>query len=454
MRFTICDLRFAIFRSLVVALVFIGSFKARGETILFTEAIVHTASSGTITNSVVLVESNKITGVFSVTNGEAIRLKLPGDANIIPLHGQHLYPGLIELDSALGLTEIDAVRATQDSDEVGEGFMPDVESWVAVNPDSELLPVSRANGIAYFEPVPQGRGFSGKSGLLAVDGWTWEQMLVKKPAALHLFWPELGLDTTLKERLADKSKAKSLEDQDKERKKKIRELQDLIDEARAYAKAKDASTNKSLPAPEKNPSWEAMLPCIHGEIPIVIHADEVRQIKSAANWAATNHLRALIAGGRDAWMCAELLATNKTPVIYEHVFTQPSRDTESYDVHFTAPEKMRAAGVTVLFSTGAGGFGAMNARNLPYHAAQAIAFGLPEDEALKAVTLYPAQILGVADRIGSIEVGKDATLFICDGKIFDLRANVKRMWIAGHEISLENRHTRLYEKYRNRPRLR
>ncbi len=447
-------MRFTIFRSLVVGLALLGFFEVRGDTILFTEAIIHTASNGTITNGVVLVESNKITGVFSLTNGEPIRLKLPGDAIFIRLHGQHLYPGLIDLDSALGLMEIEAVRATRDSDEVGEGFMPDVESWVAVNPDSELLPVTRANGLAYFEAVPQGRGFSGKSGLLAIDGWTWEQMLVKGPAAFHIFWPEFGLDTTPRERVADKSKAKSLEDQDKERRKKIGELQDLIDEARAYAKAKEASTNKSLPVLEKNPSWEAILPCVRGEIPVVIHADEVRQIKSAANWAATNHLRAAIAGGRDAWMCAELLASNKIPVIYEHVFTQPIRDTEPYDVHFVAPEKLRAAGVTVLFSAPTDSFGAMNARNLPYYAAQAVAFGFPEDEALRAVTLYPAQICGVADRIGSIEIGKNATLLICDGTIFDLRANVRRMWISGHEVSLENRHTRLYEKYRNRPRIR
>jgi hypothetical protein len=362
----------------------------------------------------------------------------------VNLHGQHLYPGLIAANSALGLSEIDAVRSTRDTTEVGD-FTPDVASWLAVNPDSELLPVARANGIAYFEPVPQGKIISGQSGLLAMDGWTWEQMLVKKPVALHVFWPDLDLNTTPKERSSDPSKWKSLEDQDKERRKKIRELEDFFDEARAYTKA--AAAKGVATAPEKIPAWEAMVPFVRGELPLMIHADEVRQIKSAVNWAATNQFKAVIAGGRDAWMIADLLATNKISVIYEHVFSQPSRDTESYDAHFAAPEVLRKAGVTVAFSIG----GATMTRNLPYSPAQAIAFGLPEEDALKGITLYPAQIFGVADRLGSIEVGKDATLFICDGSIFDLRANVKRMWIAGQEISLENRHTRLYEKYKNRP---
>jgi len=390
----------------------------------------------------VLVESNRITAVYNFTNGSAVHLSVPSDATFVNLHGQHLYPGLIAANTALGLSEIDAVRATLDTTEVGEGYTPEVESWVAVNPDSEMLPVARANGIAYFEAAPEGKIVAGQSALLSMDGWTWEQMLVKKPAALHIFWPQVSLDTTPKERAADPSKLKSLEDQDKDRRKKIQEVQEFFDEAQAYAKAKASSK-----PPEKIPAWEAMLPFLRGEAPMILHADEVRQIISAVTWAATNQFKVVLAGGRDAWMVADLLATNKIPVIYEHEFTQPSRDTESYDSHFAAPEILRRAGVEVTFCIG----GATANRNLPYSAAQAIAFGLPEEDALKGITLYPAQIFGVADRLGSIEVGKDATLFACDGNIFDLRANVKRMWIAGKEISLESRHTRLYEKYKNRP---
>jgi imidazolonepropionase-like amidohydrolase len=415
------------------------------DSILFTGGVVHTAGDrGVITNGMVLVQSNKIAWVYDPA-GVATRLPIPADAKVIKLNGEHIYPGLVAVDSALGLTEIDAVRATDDLSEVGD-FTPDVESWVAVNPDSELLPVARANGIAYFEPVPQGKIVSGQSALMSMDGWTWEQMLVKKPAALHLFWPDMTLDTTPKERLADSSKWKSLEDQDKERRKNLATIQSFFDDARAYARARGSVHPVAMV-----PAWEAMLPALRGEVPVMVHAREERQIKSAVNWAVTNHLRMAICGGYDATRVAGLLATNHIPVVYEYEFAQPGRDIDPLDVHFTTPKVLRQAGVTVIFTTGASGFGAAQARNLPYHAAQAIAFGYPEEEALRSLTLYPAKMLGVADRLGSLAPGHDATLFICDGSIFDLRANVRRMWIAGREVSLASRHTRLYERYESRP---
>ena len=195
-----------------------------------------------------------------------------------------------------------------------------------------------------------------------------------------------------------------------------------------------------------------MPPVVRGEIPILVHAAELRQIKSAVAWAQTNKYKIVIVDGRDAWRAAALLATNQIPVIYGAYFRFcPGRDDDPYDVNFKAPEALRKAGVTVAFSHGPQSMEAPMTRNLPYDAAQAIAFGLPETEALKGLTLHPAQMMGVAGRLGSLEPGKEATLFVCDGSIFDLRANVKRMWIAGREVGLENRHTRLYDKYKNRP---
>jgi imidazolonepropionase-like amidohydrolase len=260
-----------------------------------------------------------------------------------------------------------------------------------------------------------------------------------------VFWPDASLDTTPKERAPNKEKWKSLEDQDKERKEKLKALDDFFAEARAYAKAKSAA--KDAGAFRKVPAWEAMVTVVRGEIPITVHADEVRQIRTAVKWAETNQLKIILADAHDAWTVAGLLATNKVPVIYNHTFTPPARDAEAYDVQFTAPKVLHEAGVKVVFGAG----GASLVKNLPYAAAQAIAFGLPAEEALKGITLYPAQLAGVADRLGSIEVGKDATLFVTDGDILDIRSNVKRMWIAGKEVSLESRHTRLYEKYKNRP---
>jgi len=365
------------------------------------------------------------------------------------LKGLHLYPGMIALNTTLGLLEIGAVRATHDDTEVGEGYNPDVQSWLAVNPDSELLPVARANGVSHFEPAPWGGVVSGQSGLLALDGWTSEQMVTKSPIALHVFWPDASLNTTPKERAKDPKKWKSLEEQDEERKEKLKALDDFFAEARAYAKAKHAAKDSN--AFRKVPAWEAMLPVVRGEIPITVHADDVRQIRAAVVWAKTNQLNFILAEARDAWKVAGLLASNNIPVIFNHVFTQPQRDWDAYDVHFAAPAVLHKAGVKVVF--GVSSYRASLVKNLPYDAAQAVAFGLPAEAALKGITLYPAQLAGVADRLGSIEAGKDATLFAADGDILDVRSNVKRMWITGKEVSLESRHTRLYEKYKNRPKV-
>lgn len=430
---------------LLLGMVTLGlSLNTLAESLLLSGATVHTVSGETLAPGQVLLRDGRIAAVGKTVPAEG--------AATIDLAGHHLYPGIIALNTVLGLTEISGVRATQDTTEVGDDFTPDVESWIAVNPDSELIPVTRANGITCFEAVPQGHIISGQSALLAVAGWTTEQMTIKKPLALHLFWPAMELDTTPREKARDKAKWKSLEDQAKERRLRLRAVEDFFEEAKAYAKAKDAAAKGQAAAPESIPAWEAMLPYVRGELPITVHADEIRQIRAAIQWADTNHHKIILADARDAWMAADLLAAKKVSVVYGHAYTQPVRDTESYDVHFRAPAVLHQAGVPVTFSMGADSFDAGMIRNLPYSAAQAVAFGLPESEALKGLTLYPAQVAGVADRLGSLEPGKDATLIATDGDILDIRSHVKRMWIAGSEVSLESRHSRLYEKYKNRPR--
>jgi imidazolonepropionase-like amidohydrolase len=432
------------------ALVAFARPAAAAETLLLTGATVHTISGETLSPGQVLLKDNKIAAV-----GKSLSA---GGTKTLDLTGQHLYPGMIALDTMLGLMEIGAVRATQDSTEVGE-FTPEVESWIAVNPDSELIPVTRANGIAYFEPVPQGGLISGQSGLVAVEGWTSEQRTFKRPIALHLFWPTMTLEVSPREGGGGGGRRgrgrgegqKSLEEQAKDRRAKLREIGNFFDEAKAYGKARAAANRGGLPSPDVVPAWEAMQPYVRGDLPIMIHADEIRQIKSAVEWAATNHYKMILAGARDAWMAADLLASNKVPVVYEATYELPARDTESYDVHFKTPELLRKAGVQVAFSMPLDSMSAPDTRNLPYEAAQAVAFGLPEDEALKGLMLYPAQLAGVADRLGSIEPGKEATLFASDGDILDIRANVKHLWIDGKEVSLESRHTKLYDKYKDRP---
>jgi imidazolonepropionase-like amidohydrolase len=412
------------------------------DQLLLRNAIVHTVTGTTLNPGDVLIENGKI---------KSVAAHIDSDAAVVDLKGQHLYPGMIALDTSLGLTELSGVRATLDEREVGD-FVPDVKAWVAVNPDSELLPVTRANGVTHVEPAPQGNIVAGQGGLVVLDGWTSEQMAYKKPIALHVYWPNMDLDLTPKEKVKDKSKWKSPEDQAKERTNKLKALDDFFQDARAYALARDVAKTNSSADPGKNPSWEAMRPYVSAELPIFVHADDVREIKAAAKWADTNRFKIVIAGGRDAWMTADLLAQKNIPVIWEYTYQQPAHDYESYDSHYTAPEKLHKAGVKVMFSLGGSTFIASLIKNLPYEAAQAVAFGLPEEEAIKGITLYPAQVSGVADKLGSIEPGKDATLFACDGNgILDLRAKVHHVWIAGKEMSLESRHTRLYNKYKNRP---
>lgn len=438
--FTQSFLRHTVCGALAVCLTLL-CVRLPAETVLFQNGFIHTISGDTITNGGLLVDGGKISMVYR----PGIDMNVLAN-RVVDLKRQHLYPGMIDLDSSLGLLEIESVRGTQDANEVGD-YTPDVLSWIAVNPDSELIAVSRANGVSHVEPAPHGGVVAGMSGLIALDGWTTEQMVVKHPAALHVYWPALGLDTRPKEKFKDASKYKSLEEQSAEHLKRLKSLYQFFEEARAYEKSRNTGGSNFA----VNPPWEGMLPVVRGEVPIMVHTESLRQIKSALQWSQSNRFNIVIVGGHDAWRMADELAKAKIPVVYEWVFHQPGRDDESYDINFKAPEILRKAGVKVVFSMGQGNFGAALTKNLPYEAAQAVAFGLPETEALKAITLYPAQLMGMDKRLGSIEPGKDATFFVCDGDILDIRSNVKQMWISGREINLESRHTRLYEKYKNRP---
>lgn len=411
------------------------------ETVLYSGATVHTVSGETLSPGFLLAKGAKILSV-----SKAAPATKPD--RTVDLKGLHLFPGLILPTSSLGLTEISAVRATQDTTETGT-FTPDVRAWLSVNPDSELIPVARANGITHALVLPLGGAVSGQSGVISLAGWTTEEMTVKAPVAMHVFWPAMHLNVTPKE-LARGTKAKSPEDQAKERTKRVKELDDFFAEAHAYANARGI-TPKDGKAAARVPAWEAMLPFVRGELPLIVHANDVRQIKAALAWADQRKYKIAIGGGRDAWRVAEELAAKKVPVIFESTFDQPFRDTDTYDSHFKGAATLHKAGVKVLFSEGPGSSAAAFARNVPYAAAQAVAFGLPEAEAIKGLTLYPAQVLGLADRLGSLEASKEATFFASDGSILDLRSNVKRMWIAGHEVPLDSRHTRLYEKYKGRP---
>ncbi|MCC6233862.1 MAG: amidohydrolase family protein [Verrucomicrobiales bacterium] len=418
-------------------------------TLLIRDATVHTVSGPVLNSASVLVRDGRIAAVGD--------LGQPAAEEIVDGRGLHVYPGLVALTTTLGLTEVEAVRATRDTTEVG-AFRPDVFAWVAVNPDSELIPVARANGITHAQTVPLGGILSGHSAVLQLAGWTVEELAFRRLGALHVFWPSFDLDHTPKEKAPAPDRWKSVEDQERDRDQRLAALDSLFAEAEAYQAARGnhpppvlPGTATQRPAAGAIPAWEAMVPVIRGECPVFLHADGIREIRSALAWAARRKLRAVLAGGRDAWRIAEELAAQKVPVAYEHVFTLPPREQDGYDVQFRAPAVLAQAGVPVSFASGLDRFAASNVRHLPYEAAQAVAFGLSADEAVRGLTLNPARALGLDDRLGSLEPGKDATFFLCSGDLLDLRARVLRLWIEGRETSLESRHTRLYERYRQRP---
>ena len=401
----------------------------KAKSILLTNTIVHTVSGPTYSPGFVLVEGDKIKSV-----GPANKQPQLKNIKTINLKKQHLFPGIIATTTALGLMEIPAVRATVDTNEVGT-YTPEVKSWLAINPDSELIPVSRANGITHFLPTPQGGTIAGQSGLMRTVGWGYENMTHKPSVALHLYWPKMNINP------ASEDTKKQTADRDK----RLKEINEFFEQARAYLKSQSEPGHKGVPA------WNAMTPWVRGEKPIIIHANTQAQIESAVEWASKLGWKMILAGGRDAWRVADLLGKHKISVIYEHTFTLPPRDFDRYDVQFRAAGILHNAGVKVIFSEGLTRFAASNARNIPYSAAQSAAHGLPIDIAHKGLTQFAAEALGVADQLGSIEPGKEATFFSANGDILEITTQVKNMWIKGKKVDLSSRHTRLYKKYQNRP---
>lgn len=394
---------------------------------------IHPVSGPPIEEGIVLFEQGKITAIGR-------KVTLPRDAQQVEIHGKHVYPGLFDGSTNMGLVEINAVRATRDSRETGQ-LNPNVKAQVAVNPDSEIIPVTRASGVLLALTAPSGGLISGTSAVLQLDGWTYEDLTLAAPTAMHIDWPRMAPAT-------DWWNDESLKKQAEERDEALQQLNDVIADARAYQRARLAAADRSEPL-ARDARWEAMLPVLRGELPVVVQADELQQIQAAVAFAAREKLRLIIYGGYDAESCAPLLKEHDVPVMLAGVHRLPLRRSDDYDAPYTLAERLRKAGVKYCI-TGAGRFGATNARNLGYHAATAAAYGLSKEEALRSVTRYPAEILGVADRVGTLDPGKDATLIVTNGDPLEAATQVESAYIQGRTVDLNNRHRRLYEKYREK----
>ena len=401
-------------------------------TVAIRNATIVPVTSTPIANGTIVFANGVITAVGA-------NVAVPADATVIDGTGLFVYPGMIDSGSSVGLVEIDAVPGTVDTAEIGD-FNPNARAAAAINPHSEVIPVTRVNGITHVVTVPEGGVISGQSALIQLAGWTPEQMVVKGPAAMHLRFPRL--------RSAPFGAAAPDEEADKERKKsytkEIDQLRDLFRDAKAYGRAAQAKTARL----ERDLVLEALVPVVERRVPVVLHAQRARDIRAALDFAEEQELDVILSGAQDLEPVISELKARNIPVILGPILSLPQREDDPYDLLYANAKLLHDNGIRFSIQTS----DAHNARNLPYHAGTAAAFGLPKDVALRAVTIAPAEIFGVADRLGSLEVGKSASLMITNGDPLEIRTTVQRVFIAGEEISMDSRHTLLYEKFRNRPR--
>ena len=404
------------------------------KPIALINGVLHPISGPAIEDGTVIFDNGKIVDLGR-------RMKPPADATVIDLEGKHVYPSLIESHSHLGLVEISSTRSTLDMTEIGS-INPNVRAHVSVNPDSELMPVTRANGVLIAVSAPSGGLVSGKASVLQLDGWTYEDMTLKPDCALVINWPRTAPEMTHVPGTESEGKP---EDRDTERIKALKDLRDLFENTRTYIKARAANPANQ---PFDN-RLDSMIPVVEGQIPLLIWADRANQIQGAVAFGIEQNVKIILLGGHDAEMCAELLRRYDVPVIVDAVHKDPRRSHEEYDSSYTLPERLRRAEIRFCIS-GTGRSETWNTRNLPYHAATAAAYGLPYEDALRSVTQYPAEILGIADRVGTLEPGKDATLFVSDGDPLETETLVTAAWIQGRKVDLTSRHTQLYDKYRTK----
>ncbi len=405
-------------------------------TVAIRNATIVPVTSAPIANGTIVFANGVITAIGA-------NISVPAGATVIDGTGLSVYPGLIDSGSNVGLTEIDSVAGTVDTAELGN-FNPHARAAVAINPHSELVPVTRVSGVTHVVSTPEGGIISGQSALVQLAGWTPNEMVVKAPLALHIRFPRL--------RSGSPFGPPPDEEQEKEAKKaytrSVDELRDLLRDVQAYAKAATARAgDKSVRRFDRDLMLEALVPFVEGREPVVMHASVARDITAALKFGDEFKLKMILAGAQDVGAVLSEVKSRNIPVILGPILALPQREDDPYDLLFTNAKTLHDNGIRFSIQSA----DAHNTRNLPYHAASCAAFGLPKDVALKAITIYPAEIFGVADRLGSLEVGKQANVILTDGDPLEIRTNIKRVFIAGEEIAMDSRHTLLYEKFKRRP---
>tara|TARA_B100000287_G_scaffold301137_1_gene284266 strand:+ start:1830 stop:3152 length:1323 start_codon:yes stop_codon:yes gene_type:complete len=364
------------------------------------------------------------------------------ETDVLDIYGKHVIPGFIAGYTRIGLTEISAVKQTNDHSETGE-INPNVRANVAYNPDSDLIPVTRSNGVLVINSAPSSGRIPGQSSVMMMDGWTWEDATLKHPTALNVNWPSMRFDFR-------KNAKKKEKEQREEYNKSLREMDLLVRNVRAYHHRKNAKERKAEHKQKTDLRLESMIPFIVFKNPIHIKANDVRQIEAAVKWSNKHDLNIVIVGGRDAWMITEILVENNIPIIILGVQTTPRRRFEPIHTPYKIPSMLQKAGVHFCISLDPGYPMDGHVRTLPDEAMRAASWGLTKDQALRAITLSAAEILGVDDYVGSLDLGKDATFFISDNEPLTQYNHPIKAYIKGREIDLSDRQKNLWKKYKEK----
>jgi len=364
------------------------------------------------------------------------------ETDIYEIYGKHVVPGFVAGYTRIGLTEISAVKQTNDHSEIGD-INPNVRANVAYNPDSDLIPVTRSNGVLVVNSAPSSGRVPGQSSVMKLDGWTWEDATLKHPAALNINWPYMYIDYEKNRKKNDKAQRDEYDHQ-------VREIDQLVRNVRAYHHRKSAKERKAEHKQETDLRLESMIPFVIYKDPIHVKANDIRQIEAAVKWADEQDLNIVIVGGRDSWINPKILVENNVPVILLGVQVTPRRRFEPIHIPYKLPALLHEAGVHFCISLDPGYPMDGHVRTLPDEAMRAVSWGLSKDHALRSITLSAAEILGVDDKIGSLEPGKDATFFIAESEPLTQTTNPIKAFIQGRELDLSDRQKDLWEKYKEK----
>ncbi len=413
----------------------------RSGTFAVTNARIVPVSGPVIENGTIVISAGKITAV-----GEGI--SVPSGAERIDGKGLSVYPGMIDAGTALGLAEVtQGANATMDMTETGT-MNANAKAITAVNPHTSHVNVTRVNGITTVMSAPRGGLISGQGTVINLNGATQGDMSVVPEFGLVINFPRIATFGGFGGGGFGGGQAIDFNEAIRRRDNQIDELKKIFRDAQNYARAREAyAKDNSLPYTAVDLRMDAMTPYIRGERPVMLTVERERDIRAAVNFVKEMSLKGIIVGGQEAHLVASELKANDVAVIYTNIYSLPVRPDDPYDFLFGAPGELQRAGVRFAISTGDTG---AEVRDLPYHAGLAGAYGLSREEALKSVTLYPAQILGVADKMGSLEVGKMANVVVTDGDLLDPRTNIKHMFINGRLIPLTSRHTDLFDSFKDR----